>query len=202
MWDERYATSEYVYGTAPNVFLTGAAPHIRPNGRVLAVADGEGRNGVWLSQQGFDVVSVDASTVALAKAGRLAAERGVSLALEHADLLSWDWPVEALDAVVAIFIQFAGPEDRARLFEDMKQAVRPGGVLILQGYRPEQIAYGTGGPPNAENLYTETMLRDAFADWDVVHMKAHDSVITEGSGHHGLSALIDLVARKPKKPGA
>ncbi len=202
MWDQRYTTSEYVYGTAPNVFLTGAAEHIRPNGRVLAVADGEGRNGVWLSQQGFDVVSVDASAVALAKAGRLAAERGVSLELEHADLLSWHWPVEALDAVVAIFIQFAGPEDRARLFEDMKQAVRPGGVLILQGYRPDQIAYGTGGPPNADNLYTETMLRDAFADWDVVHMKAHDSVITEGSGHHGLSALIDLVARKPKKPGA
>lgn len=201
MWDERYATSEYVYGTAPNVFLTGAAAHIRPNGRVLAVADGEGRNGVWLSQQGFDVVSVDASAVALAKAGRLAAEQGVSLAFEHADLLSWDWPVEALDAVVAIFIQFAGPEDRAPLFEDMKQAVRPGGVLILQGYRPEQISYGTGGPPNAENLYTETMLRDAFADWDVVHMKAHDSVITEGSGHYGLSALIDLIARKPGMSG-
>ena len=198
MWDERYATPDYVYGKAPNAFLTSAAWHIREHGRVLAVADGEGRNGVWLAEQGFDVVSVDASAVALAKAGRLAAERGVSVALEQADLLTWDWPVEALDALVAIFIQFAGPKDRAALFEDMKQAVRPGGVLILQGYRPEQIAYGTGGPPNTENLYTETMLRDAFADWDVVHMKAHDSVITEGSGHHGLSALIDLIARKPK----
>ncbi|MFP4519320.1 MAG: SAM-dependent methyltransferase [Oceanicaulis sp.] len=202
MWDERYATAEYVYGTAPNVFLTGAAAHIRPGGRVLAVADGEGRNGVWLAGQGFEVVSVDASAVALAKAGRLAAERGVKLALEHADLLRWDWPVGAFDAVVAIFIQFAGPQDRARLFESMKQAVRPGGVLILQGYRPEQIAYGTGGPPNAENLYTEAMLGEMFAGWHTLHLKAHDCVITEGTGHHGLSALIDLIARKPKKPGA
>ena len=198
MWDERYATADYVYGKAPNAFLTRAAWHIREHGRVLAVADGEGRNGVWLAEQGFDVVSVDASAVGLAKAGRLAAERGVSLALEQADLLTWDWPVEALDAVVAIFIQFCGSRDRAVLFDRMKQATRPGGVLILQGYRPEQIAYGTGGPPDADNLYTEAMLRDAFADWDIVHLCAHDSVLSEGSGHRGQSALIDLIARKPK----
>jgi hypothetical protein len=98
---------------------------------------------------------------------------------------------------VAIFIQFADPEFRARIFAGMQQATKPGGLILLQGYRPEQIAYGTGGPPIPENLYTETLLREAFAGWTIEHLASHDSVIEEGAGHSGLSALIDLVARKP-----
>ena len=98
---------------------------------------------------------------------------------------------------MAIFIQFADPEFRTRIFAGMQQATKPGGLILLQGYRPEQIAYGTGGPPTPENLYTETLLREAFAGWTIEHLASHDSVIEEGAGHSGLSALIDLVARKP-----
>ncbi|PWE17410.1 SAM-dependent methyltransferase [Marinicauda salina] len=197
MWDERYATEAYVYGEAPNAFLASCLERLRPGDRALAVADGEGRNGVWLAEQGLDVVSVDASAVGLEKARRLAGKRGVFPEFIQADLFAWDWPEAAFDVVAAIFIQFAGPGDRPRLFESMKRSLKPGGALILQGYRPEQVALGTGGPPAPENMYTETMLRDAFADFEIAHLRAHDDVIEEGAGHSGLSALIDLVALKP-----
>ena len=114
-----------------------------------------------------------------------------------ADLATWDWPEAAFDAVVAIFIQFADPALREQIFAGMRKAVRPGGLILLQGYRPEQIAYGTGGPRVAENLYTETMLREAFAGWEILHLAGHDSMIEEGAGHKGMSALIDLVVRRP-----
>lgn len=161
------------------------------------MADGEGRNGVWLAQQGLSVLSIDNSAVALAKARRLADERGVALTIEQADLETWSWPEGAFDLVVAIFIQFARPELRARIFANLRRALKPGGLLLLEGYRPEQIAYGTGGPRVAENLYTEPMLRSAFADLEILELRAYDAPIHEGEGHEGMSALIDLVARRP-----
>jgi len=99
--------------------------------------------------------------------------------------------------VVAIFIQSADAALRARIFAGMQRATKPGGLIVLQGYRPEQIAYGTGGPSLLDNLYTEAMLSEAFAGWQIEHFAAHDSVIEEGAGHKGMSALIDLVVRKP-----
>lgn len=196
-WNARFGAEGYVFGTAPNAFLAAQAPRLRPGMAALAVADGEGRNGVFLAERGLDVLSVDLSPVGLAKAERLAAARGVKLTTLCTDLAVWNWGGPRFDVVVAIFIQFAGPELRPLLFRRIQQVLRPGGLLILQGYRPEQIGYGTGGPPNAENLYTEPMLRAAFAEMEILHLAAHDQVIEEGSGHHGLSALIDLVARQP-----
>lgn len=196
-WDERYQTEEYVFGEQPNTFLASQAELVRRHKRALAVADGEGRNGVWLAEQGLAVVSVDASAVGLAKARRLAARRGVTIEPVLADLTTFHWPEHAFDLVVAIFIQFADPPLRNAIFDGIKRTLKPGGCLILEGYRPEQIAYGTGGPRQAENLYTRTMLEEAFADLEIVHLREHDSAISEGSGHAGMSALIDLVARKP-----
>jgi cyclopropane fatty-acyl-phospholipid synthase-like methyltransferase len=161
------------------------------------VADGEGRNGVWLAEQGLEVVSVDGSSVAQEKARALAERRGVSLTFELADLSSWAWPEREFDVVAAIFIQFAGPELRARMFEGMRRALKPGGLLLLEGYRPEQLAYGTGGPSAVENLYTEAMLRETFADMQILELATYDAEVAEGVGHAGLSALIDLVARQP-----
>jgi hypothetical protein len=126
----------------------------------------------------------------------LAEARGVSLELTLTDLDNWAWPTRAFDLVVAIFIQFAAPPLRARLFEKMQLALKPGGLLLLEGYRPEQIAYGTGGPSTAENLYAEPMLRAAFAALQINELRAYDAVLNEGTGHDGMSALIDLVARK------
>jgi SAM-dependent methyltransferase len=196
MWDERYSGPGYLFGTKPARFLIEQAHHLPDGGRVLAVADGEGRNSAFLAARGLDVTAFDASPVAVDKARALAAERSVEVRHEVADVDGWDWTPDAYDAVVAIFVQFAGPALRARLFEGMKRTLRPGGVLMLHGYRPEQIAYGTGGPPQAENMYTEDLLRDAFGDMRILRLAAYDAEIEEGRGHSGLSALIDLVATK------
>ena len=196
-WDERYDTDAYIFGTAPNVFLASQAALIRPGMRALSIADGEGRNGVWLAEQGVQVHALDVSPVALAKARKLAVERGVTLEFEQADILNWDWPDAAYDLIAAIFIQFAPPPERDRIIAGIRRSLKPGGVLILQGYTPKQIEYGTGGPPHAANMYTAALLRNWFGDWDILHLNEHESVISEGSHHHGMSALIDLVARKP-----
>ncbi|MBP9231652.1 MAG: class I SAM-dependent methyltransferase [Phenylobacterium sp.] len=197
LWDRRYAQSGYLFGVEPNAFLARQVGRLQPGWRALAVADGEGRNGVWLAQQGLSVVSVDSSAVAQAKARSLAQARGVEMDFEQVDLSAWAWPRAEFDLVVAIFIQFAPPALRMQLFADMAHALKPGGLLLLQGYRPEQIAYATGGPSVAENLYTEPLLRDAFAGLEILDLQSHDTAIHEGVGHDGLSALIDLVARRP-----
>jgi cyclopropane fatty-acyl-phospholipid synthase-like methyltransferase len=196
-WDQRYAEDDYVFGEAPNAFLASQAGRLKPGMRALAVADGEGRNGVWLAQQGLAVLSVDSSVVAQAKARRLAEMRGVPVQLAQVDLVDWTWPEAAFDVVVAIFVQFAGPALRAEFFERMQRALRPGGLLLLEGYRPEQMGYDSGGPSAVENLYTEPMLREAFGGMQLLELRAYDAAIEEGKGHSGMSALIDLVARRP-----
>ncbi len=198
IWDERYSGDEYFYGTEPNAFLVSQHAQIKPGMKCLAVADGEGRNGVWLAQQVMDVLSVDASPVAQAKAQRLAQQRGVKMRFAQIDMLTWDGAGETFDVVVAIFIQFVGPAQRAQQFANLKRFLKPGGMLLLQGYTPRQLDYKTGGPSQVENLYTEAILREGFADMDILHLSEHDDIIHEGTGHSGMSALIDLVARKPK----
>jgi SAM-dependent methyltransferase len=195
-WNQRFSGDDYLFGTAPNAFLASQRHLLRSGQSALAVADGEGRNGVWLAEQGLDVLSIDFSPIALAKAQRLASLRGVALRTEETDILAWDWSGRSFDVIAAIFIQFAAPDERARLFENFKQCLKPGGHLILQGYRPKQLDYGTGGPPNAENMYTADLLRQAFGDLAILHLREHDDVVAEGTGHAGMSALIDLVARK------
>lgn len=197
IWDERYAGDEYHFGTTPNAFLVTQRGLLKAGMRCLAVADGEGRNGVWLAEQGVQVMSMDSSPVASAKAKRLAQERGVKLDFAVADLLNWDCGESCYDVVVAIFIQFVMPDQRMQLFAHLKRALKPGGLLLLQGYTPRQLDFRSGGPSQADNLYTEPMLRSAFADMDILHLSEHVSFISEGQGHYGVSALIDLVARKP-----
>lgn len=197
IWDERYAGEEYFYGTEPNVFLAAQRHLLVPGMSCLAVADGEGRNGVWLARQGLDVLSVDSSPVAQAKAKALALRHGVTMRFQQADLLQWDWGEDAHDAVVAIFIQFVTSPQREELFDRIKRSLKPGGLLLLQGYTPRQLEYKTGGPSQVENLYTEAMLCAVFADMEILQLQEHDDIIREGVGHDGVSALIDLVARKP-----
>ena len=167
-----------------------------PGSKVLAVADGEGRNSVFLAQHGHRAVATDVSERALDKAKALAERRGVEVEYRQANLAKWHWPAEAFDAVVGIFVQFAGPELREDIFDCIHRSLKPGGLLLLEGYREEQLAYGTGGPPNIENLYTEDGLRRAFSTWEIELLDAYDAEIEEGTGHSGKSALIDLIARK------
>lgn len=197
MWDERYSSDEFLFGTSPAAFLEAQAGLLVPGQTALAVADGEGRNAVFLAEKGLAVTAMDASRVGVDKARRLAAEREVSVDFRVADILCWDWTPETYDVVVAVFIQFLAPDDRSAVFEGMKRALRRGGFLLLHGYRPEQVDYGTGGPPYRENMYTEDLLHEAFDDLSIERLAAYDAVIEEGTGHVGQSALIDLVARKP-----
>ncbi|MFW5654676.1 MAG: SAM-dependent methyltransferase [Roseicyclus sp.] len=196
MWNERYATEDYLFGTEPAAFVAREAHRLPPGARVLCVADGEGRNSVHLARQGHDVTAFDMSPNAVAKARRLAEAAGVAAGFHVAALDDWDWS-RRFDAVLAVFIQFLGPEARAEVFGRIAGAVRPGGLLLLHGYAPRQVGYGTGGPPHAENMYTLDLLRGAFDGWDVLHEADYDAVIREGRGHSGRSGLIDFVARKP-----
>lgn len=198
-WSARYrdAGDDYLFGTAPNKFLAAQADHFGAEMSVLSVADEEGRNSVWLAEQGCTVTATEISPVALEKAAKLARARGVAVDFLLADILNWDWPHAEFDAVVGIFIQFATAAERPRQLAGMKQAVKSGGLLFLEGYTPKQLEYRTGGPSAVENLYTAEMLAEVFADWEIIALHEHEDTITEGSAHAGRSALIDLVARKP-----
>lgn len=195
-WNTRFAQPDYVFGTAPNAFLAAQRHRLKPGQKALALADGEGRNGVWLAQQGLDVLSVDYSPAAQEKARLLAQQLGVAIRTERADLTHRAWENEEFDIAAAIMIQFARSPEREGIFAGMKRTLKRGGLVILQGYRPEQVEYKTGGPPTRENMYTEEMLRREFGDMRILHLQAHDDTIAEGKGHHGMSALIDMVAEK------
>ncbi len=196
VWNERYAGEEYHFGTEPSGFLVANLDLLKSGMRCLALADGEGRNGVWLAEQGLHVLSVDSSSVAIEKARALAAKRGVAIELELADLAYWNFGVEKYDVVVGIFIQFAPPALREQMFAHIKRSLKPGGLFLLHGYTPRQLEYRTGGPSAIENLYTEAMLREAFDAMEIVSLREYDQEIREGAGHSGMSALIDLVAKK------
>ncbi len=199
MWSTRYrnAGEDYVFGTVPNRFLAAQSALLSAGSNALSVADGEGRNAVWLAEQGLHVTATEISPVALEKARKLAAGRHVEVNFVLADAVSWDYPKAAFDFVVAIFIQFADPVQRERIFAGMARALRPGGHLILQGYTPRQLEYRTGGPSAVDNLYTADMLRTAFAGLEILHLQEYEDVLDEGAGHKGQSALVGLVARKP-----
>lgn len=196
-WETRYAAPEYAFGKEPNYFLASCKPLLPRSGRALAVADGEGRNGVWLADQGLDVLSIDFSPSAQKKARALAAERGVNITFLEADVHKWDYPQAAFDVVVEIFTQFSSPAERALKWAGMRRALKRGGLLIIHGYTPKQLEYGTGGPKERENLYTRSLLEGAFADFRDVRIIEEEREIHEGSSHGGMSAMIGLTARKP-----
>ncbi len=195
-WDTRYATETYLFGKEPAVFLTREAVRIPDGGRVLCVADGEGRNSVYLASLGHHVTAFDPSPNAVAKARALAKDAGVTVDFNIATMAEWDW-TQPTDVIAAIFIQFLGPDDRAQVFDTFRDALSPGGLLLLHGYAPRQVEYGTGGPPHVENMYTLPLLEEAFAGWEVLHSADYDAVIEEGVGHSGKSGLIDFIVRKP-----
>jgi SAM-dependent methyltransferase len=196
-WNARFARDDFHFGEEPNAFVRARAHYLQTGDSVLCVADGEGRNSVYLAEQCFEVTAFDFAPNAVAKAKRLAERRGVRVDHRLGDIYTWDWSAATYDALVVVFIQFLPPNDRELIFAGMKRAVKPDGLLILEGYRPEQVDYGTGGPPRREHMYTREWLEGQFADWDILELKSYDAEIHEGKGHSGMSALIDLVARKP-----
>ena len=195
-WEGRYAVPEYVFGREPNYFLASCKPLLPRSGKALAVADGEGRNGIWLAEQGLDVVSIDFSPSAQKKAEALARERGVKITFLRADVHAWTYPDAAFDVVVEIFTQFSSPAERAKKWAGMSKALKPGGLLIVQGYTPKQLRYGTGGPKQIEHLYTRAMLEAGFRGFHDMRIVEEEVEIHEGTSHGGMSAVINRTARK------
>jgi len=195
-WNHRYAGDEFLFGTEPNAWLREHACSLPSGGCILSVADGEGRNSVWLARQGFQVDAFDVADRAVMKARAFAQREGVSVNLTVADVDGYSWPGAAYDGVAAIFVQFADPATRTHLFKRIIRSLKPGGLLILQGYTPKQLEYRTGGPPILSHLYTRELLEAAFADLSIIELREYEAEVQEGQGHSGQSALIGLVARR------
>ena len=199
MWDERYARPSYAYGLEPNAFLAAQADRLKPGMRALVPGDGEGRNGVWLAEQGLDVDTFDLSAFGVAKAKALAAERGVSLNAVQADALTWKWPEARYDLIALIYLHLAEPERRLVHAKALK-ALKPGGLIVLEAFRPEQIARhaaGTrGGPRDPALLYSLEALQEDFAGKEVLILEAAEARVDEGRLHAGESAVVRALVRK------
>ena len=196
VWDQRYAVDEYVFGTEPSDILTRHAHYLNAGETALAIADGEGRNGVYLARQGLQVTSFDISPIGIAKAKRLAAQHQAALTMLESDIGAWDWQPESFDAVIGIFFQFLNPVARAKVFSGTITTLKPGGRVFLRGYTPKQHYYKTGGPSEMENLYTAKLLLEAFQGLEVLHLEEQEVELDEGPRHTGMSAFVDFIARK------
>lgn len=194
-WEQRYAEAGWVYGTEPNAFLRAQTPLIRRGGRALVVGDGEGRNGVWLAQQGMDVLSVDYSQAGLKKARGLAAAKGARIQTEHADLAAWEWPTDRYDLVVSIFVHFA-PDTRAKIHRAMLDALVPNGAIVLEAFTKDQVKHPSGGPREPSMLYAVPDLRDDFSSGEIELLEQRETHLEEGKYHRGSAAVVRAIVRK------
>lgn len=198
-WDERYARPGWQFGTEPNEFLRAAVQHL-PRGRVLCLAEGDGRNGVWLAQRGYDVTGVDRSAVGLEKARELAAQRGVTIGTIVADLGDFDPGVARWEGIVSIFAH-VDADTRRRVHGAVARALVPGGVFLLEAYRPEQIGLGTGGPPEDARMMNLARLRDELPGLEWIEAREIARDVLEPPSHGGHSEVVQLVARRPLSGG-
>jgi SAM-dependent methyltransferase len=206
-WNERYSKADgFLFGESPNVWLSGqtqwldqCAAQAKAHGRqpqALAIADGEGRNGVWLAQRGWRVDSFDCSQVAVQRARQFAQQRQVAIDANVASLEDFTWPLERYDAIAAVYFQFAEPALRDASLQRMVQALRPGGIIVIEGYGPRQMMHRTGGPGVLENLYTTALLTQAFDGLQILASRDVEIELAEGSAHVGRSHVISMVAAR------
>lgn len=193
-WNLRYGDEEYFYGTTPNDFLKENA-HLIPRGSVICVADGEGRNSVFLATTGRDVSSVDISDVGVAKTKKLASEKGVSVDAQVGDLADFDLGRNKWQGVISISAHLP-ISLRQDLHLRVIDSLAPGGVVLLEAYTVDQIGRGTGGPQVPELLMSAESLSQEFASLEIIHLKELEREVVEGSGHTGLAAVVQLIARK------
>ncbi|SMF21297.1 Methyltransferase domain-containing protein [Alteromonadaceae bacterium Bs31] len=194
MWDKRYAVEQYVYGTEPNDFLREHYTSIA-KGKVLCLAEGEGRNAVFLAQQGYQVCAVDASCVARDKALTLAEQKGVTIEYHCVDLSSFDFGVECWQGIVSIFCHLP-PSLRKSVHKNLLTALKPSGVMLLEAYTPAQLALGTGGPPVEEMMMTADLLRDELRGLSFQHLQELKRDIQEGQFHCGVGAVVQALGQR------
>jgi len=193
-WDSRYSTKDFAYGTEPNDFLKSSVQKLRP-GKILCLAEGEGRNAVFLAQLGFEVTAVDSSGVGLDKAAGLAADHGVHLHTIVADLETFIIQPDGWDGIVSIFCHLP-PELRKKVHKQVVGGLRRGGVLLLEAYTPDQLALGTGGPPDRNMMMTLSALQGELTGLEFVHGREKIRNIEEGRLHTGKGAVVQVVAVK------
>ncbi len=196
LWNERYAPATYFYGTEPNDFLRQQAPAIPSAGTVLCLGEGEGRNAVYLAGQGYDVVALDQSAVGLEKAGRLAAAKAVHIETLIANLDGYRFDAARWDGVVSIWCHLPSTI-RSSIHRQVVTGLKPGGVFLLEAYTPRQIPNGTGGPKDVDLLPTLAELRRDLEGLEILKGAEIDRIVQEGTGHNGLSAVVQIVARRP-----
>lgn len=197
MWEDRFAKEGYLFGTEPVPFLLKHDALFEAGQSVLSIAEGEGRHGVHLAKKGLDVTGVEFAPSAVAKAEKLATLNGVDPTFIQSDLFEWEWPQDAFDITLGLFFQFVGPVERDILWRKMLAATRAGGLIVIHGYTPKQLEFGTGGPPYAANMYTSGSFGEVFESCEVLVCEEYEAEQRSGSAHVGMSALIDFVARKP-----
>ena len=197
MWDQRYAEPGFAYGVEPNDFLAANAErYLPPGGEILCLAEGEGRNAVFLARHGFRVTGVDQSAVGLEKARAFAERNGVTIDTVVADLAVHDLGTARWDGIVSIWCHLPQPL-RARVHRSVVAALRPGGIFLLEAYTPDQLRYRTGGPPTADMLMTLAAIREELSGLELLHGEETVREIHEGAYHQGPSAVLQVIARKP-----
>ena len=194
-WNGRFDREAYAYGTEPNAFLAAQQDRLPKGGAAFVPADGEGRNGVWLARQGLDVTTLDLSDRGVAKSKALAAKHDVEIDARQGNLFDWAWPVEAFDVVTCIYLHLR-PDLRKRLHTRVIEALKPGGLLILEGFTPVQLGHASGGPKDVDMLFTAEMLRTDFARLREVELVEARVELAEGSDHVGPAEVVRGVWRK------
>ena len=195
IWHQRFSDDEYFYGIAPNDFLVEASRYLTEHSEVLSLGEGEGRNAVFLAEQGHRLTALDIALSGLQKASKLAQARGVALKTVHADLSQYQFSANAWDAVINIFCHMHQSE-RAQFHQQIQDSLKPGGLLIFECYSTKQPQYRTGGPSHVDLLYSAEELARDFAAMDILHLAELEREVHEGQGHTGLSSVVQLIARK------
>lgn len=200
-WNQRYAEAGFAYGERPNAFLASQAIRLKPGGRVLVPGDGEGRNGVWLAEQGFEVTSLDMSQVGCEKAAQLASARGVSMEVICTRLEEWTWPTQHCDAVVSIFLHLPEPL-RTRIHRAMRESLVPGGIVLMEAFTPAHLPLraqnaSVGGPGDIALLCSAEQLRSDFAPLEPALFEEAEVDLEEGAYHRGRGAVIRAIFVKP-----
>ena len=194
-WDERYSIDDYLFGQKPAQALLRNEEYLVPCGETLLIADGEGRNSVYLAKNGFKVTSSDSSIVAQQKAKVLADSQNVKVNFRLENFFDIDWSKKQYDNIIGICFQFIPPELIEEAFIGLRSATKKGGTILIHGYTPEQIHYGTGGPKAVSLMYTEATFTHLFTNSEIHLPEKYEATISEGPGHNGKSAMIDFVAK-------
>jgi len=196
MWDERFARPQPVYGEEPNAFLRAqATARLKAGAKVLVPGDGYGRNGLWLAKQGFAVTTVDVSSVGVERARNTARDFKIPARILLSDLTTWKWPTAEYDAIVSIYLHLLA-EVRSTIHARILQALKPGGILILEAFTPGQLQFSSGGPKSLDLLYTAEILRSDFASAEILELEETVIHLDEGKLHSGKAAVVRAVFRK------